>query len=118
MDFHQLSATSFQKIQTFFFSRKAYLTVPNVIMSGVSIPMKYSISMLGITISSTPKCENHVKSIAESESQKLGFLFCAKNYFILHQLIMIYKEQNRPVLSCHIYIRSKKESFVSSLMFH
>ncbi|KAG5892134.1 hypothetical protein JTB14_032356 [Gonioctena quinquepunctata] len=63
------------KTQACLFSRKADLTVPNITLSGVTIPLKSSISMLGITISNNLSWENHVRSIAKSASQNLVFCF-------------------------------------------
>ncbi|KAG5884949.1 hypothetical protein JTB14_032816 [Gonioctena quinquepunctata] len=66
--------------------------------------------MLGITISNNLSWESHVRSIARSASQKLGFLFRAKSYFTPSQLLMIYKVQIRPVLEycSHIWSAAPK----------
>ncbi|CAG9816101.1 unnamed protein product [Phaedon cochleariae] len=85
---------------------KADLTVPNISLSGVTTPLKTSISMLGITISNNLSWENHVRSIARSASQRLGFLFRARSCFTSSQLLMIYKAQIRPVLEYCFHIWS------------
>ncbi|CAG9824122.1 unnamed protein product [Phaedon cochleariae] len=92
------------KTQACHFSRKADLTVPNISLSGVTIPLKTPISMLGITISNNLSWENHVRSIDKTASQKLGFLFRVKSYFTSSQLLMIYKAQIRPVLEYCFHI--------------
>ena len=83
-----------------------------VSMSGVAIPLKSSISMLGITVSNTLSWENHVRSIAKNASQKLGFLFRAKKYFTSRQLFLIYKAQVRAVLEycSHIWSSAPKQT--------
>ncbi|CAG9813541.1 unnamed protein product [Phaedon cochleariae] len=102
----------FPDTQASLFSRKADLTVPNISMSGVTIPLKTSIPLLGITISNNLSWENHVRSIAKSASQKLGFLFRARSYFTSSQLLMIYKAQIRPVLEycSHIWSAEPKHT--------
>ncbi|CAG9822890.1 unnamed protein product [Phaedon cochleariae] len=74
------------KTQACLFSRKADLTVPNISLSGVTIPLKTSISMLDITISNNLSWENH--------------------------LFMIYKAQIRPVLEycSHIWSAAPKHT--------
>lgn len=99
------------KTQACLFSRKADLTVPNI-----TIPLKSSISMLGITISNNLSWENHVRSIAKSASQKLGFLFRAKSYFTSSQLLMIYKAQIRPVLEYCSHIWSAAPKHILKLL--
>ena len=100
------------KTQACPFSRKADLSMPNISLAGVTIPLKSSISMLGITISNNLSWESHVRSIAKSASQKLGFLFRARRYFTSSQLLMIYKAQIRPVLEycSHIWSAAPKHT--------
>ncbi|CAG9824997.1 unnamed protein product [Phaedon cochleariae] len=94
------------KTQACLFSRKADLTLPNISLPGVTIPLKTYISMLGITISNNLSWENHVTPIAKSASEKLGFLFRARSYLTSRQLLMIYKAQIRPVLEYYSHIWS------------
>ncbi|CAG9814285.1 unnamed protein product [Phaedon cochleariae] len=102
------------KTQACIFSRKAELSIPDIVMSGSTIPTKPTISMLGITISNTLSWDNHVRSIAKAASQKLGFLFRAKSYFTPQQLLMIYKAQIRPVLEycSHIWGSAPKHTLM------
>ncbi|CAG9814044.1 unnamed protein product [Phaedon cochleariae] len=62
------------KTQVCFFSRKADLTVPNISFSGVTIPLKTSILMLGITISSNLSWDNHCSTQTYPETVR----FCPK----------------------------------------
>ena len=102
------------KTQACIFSRKAELSMPDIVMSGSTIPTKPTISMLGISISNTLSWDNHVRSIAKAASQKLGFLFRAKSYFTPQQLLMIYKAQIRPVLEycSHIWGSAPKHTLM------
>ncbi|CAG9819988.1 unnamed protein product [Phaedon cochleariae] len=85
-------------------------------LSGVTIPSKTSISMLGITISNNLSWENHVRSIAKSAPQKLGFVFRARNYFTFSHLVMIFKAQIRPVLKYCSHIWSAAPKHILKLL--
>lgn len=104
------------KTQACLFSRKADLSMPNISLSGVTVPLKSSILMLGITISNIISWEDHVRSIAKSASQKLGFLFRARNYFTSSQLLMIYKAQIRPVLEYCSHVWSAAPKHILKLL--
>ena len=85
---------------------------PPVFMNGHKLDISYSVSQLGLSISSNLTWKPHINSIAKHASQKLGFLSRARGYFSPSQLLTIYKSQIRPSLEycSHVWGGAPKSS--------
>ena len=85
---------------------------PDLSMSNNSLHESTSISMLGVTISSSLSWIDHIQNIAKAAARKLNYLFRAKHYFDPSSLHILYKAQVRPLLeySSHIWGATSKSS--------
>ena len=81
-------------------------------MNGHKLDISFSITQLGLSISSNITWKPHINSTAKYASQKLGFLSRARGNSSLSQLLTIYKSQIHPSLEycSHIWGGAPKSS--------
>ena len=93
-------------------SRKHHQDFPPVFMNDHKLDISSSFIQLGLPVSSNLTLKPHINSIAKHASQKIGFLFRARGYFLLSQLLTIYKFQIRPSLEycSHVWGGAPKSS--------
>ena len=73
-------------------------------MNSHKLDISFSITQLGLSISSNFTWKPHINSVAKHVSQKLGFLSRAHGYFSPSQLLTIYKSQIRPSLEYYSHV--------------
>ncbi|VEN47725.1 unnamed protein product [Callosobruchus maculatus] len=93
-----------QKTQATTLTKKSHDGLPTVEMEGHPIVESPSVKLLGININNNISWHDHVVSIANTASQKLGVSFRCRKLYTPEQLLLLYKAQIRPLLEYYSHV--------------
>nr|CAH7733638.1 unnamed protein product [Callosobruchus chinensis] len=105
-DLEAITAWGLNNMVEFNASKTQYCTLSNkrsssehlVLMHGQALPRSHSFELLEVSITENMMWHEHVSSIVTAAGKKLGYLFRARQYFSLSNLLTLYKAQMRPSL--------------------